>query len=54
MTEKKYTVRIFDGKNTTIYTTTDLDIFRAENKIRRYHKALGGTVVKVTTTESRG
>lgn len=49
----KYTVRIFDGKYTTIYTTEDKDIFVAENKILRYHRALGGSVVKVTTTEQR-
>ena len=54
MTEKTFVVRIFDGENTTIYTTKDVDIFRAENKICKYHFALGGDVVKITTTEQRG
>ena len=49
----KYTVRIFDGEYTTIYTTEDTNIFSAENKILRYHRALGGSVIKVTTTEQR-
>jgi len=54
MTEKKFVVRIFDGTHTSIYTTRDTNIFSAENKIVRYHTALGGSVVKVTTTEQRG
>ena len=54
MTEKTYVIRIYDGENTTIYTTKNTNIYSAENAILRYHKALGGTVVKVTTTEQRG
>lgn len=50
---KKYTVNIFDGTYTTVYTTEDKDIFNAENKIIKYHTALGGTVVKVTTIEKK-
>jgi hypothetical protein len=50
---KKYTVRIFDGQNTWLYTTEATDIFRAENKIIAYHSAFGRDVVKVTTTEIR-
>ena len=52
--KKTYVVRIFDGKNTTIYTTQALDHVQAENKIREYHFALGGDVIKITTTEQRG
>ena len=54
MREKLFVVRIFDGVNTTIYTTRSTNIFSAENCILRYHRALGGTVIKVTTTEQRG
>ena len=52
--EKTYVIRIFDGVNTTIYTIKDTDIYKAENKIRGYHFALGGDIVKITTTEQRG
>lgn len=51
--EKTFVVRIFDGEYTTFYTIKDTNIFSAENTILRYHRALGGTVVKVTTTEQR-
>ena len=54
MKENKYTVRIFDGTETWIYTTKDTDIRRAENKILDYHTVLGRTTVKVTTTQQRG
>ena len=54
MREKTFVVRIFDGENTTIYTRRDTNIFSAENTVLRYHRALGGTVIKVTTTEQRG
>ena len=54
MRENKYTVRIFDGTETYIYTTKDTDIRKAENKILDYHTALGKTVVKITTTQQRG
>lgn len=54
MKEKTFVVKIFDGTNSTVYTTKDTNIFSAENKIIAYHTALGGTVVKVTTTEQRG
>lgn len=54
MKEKLFVVRIFDGVNTTIYTTRSTNIFSAENTILRYHRALGGTAIKVTTTEQRG
>ena len=53
MREKTFVIRIFDGENTTIYTTKNTNIFSAENNILRYHRALGGTVIKVTTTEQR-
>ena len=53
MREKTFVVRIFDGNNTTVYTVKESNIFTAENKIVRYHHALGGSVVKVTTTEQR-
>lgn len=53
MREKTFVVRIFDGNNTTIYTTRDTDIKRAEDKVCNYHYGLGGDVVKVTTTEQR-
>ena len=51
--EKKYTVRIFDGQYTTIYTTRSIDAESAESKIIKYHTAFGGQVEKVTTTEQR-
>ena len=54
MREKTFVVRIFDGENTTIYTTKSTNSITAENNILRYHKAFGGTVVKVTTTQQRG
>ena len=54
MREKTFVIRIFDGENTTIYTTKSTNIFSAENTILRYHRALGGTVIKITTTEQRG
>jgi len=54
MTEKTFVIRIFDGTYTSIYTTKDTNIFSAENKTVRRHIALGGEVVKVTTTEQRG
>ena len=54
MKEKTFVVRIFDGENTTIYTTKGYSMFTEENKIVRYHIALGGKVVKITTTECRG
>ena len=54
MREKKFVVRIFDGKYTTFYNVIVENIFTAENKILRYHRALGGDVIKVTTTEQRG
>lgn len=50
---KKYTVRIFDGTYTSVYTTEDIDLASAENKIVKYHLALGGKVINVTTTERR-
>ena len=52
--EKTYVVRIFDGENTTIYTTKAVDSIQAESRIRHYHIALGGDVVKITATEQRG
>lgn len=52
--EKAFTVRIFDGTNTTIYTTRGFSKSERENQIVKYHIALGGKVVKVTTTENRG
>ena len=51
--EKTYVVRIFDGTYTSVYTTQDLSEKSATEKICMYHKILGGTVVKVTTTEQR-
>ena len=54
MRESKYTVRIFDGTETWIYTTKDIDIRTAEKKILDYHTALGRDTVKVTTTQQRG
>ena len=53
MTEKTFVVKIFDGTYSTVYTTKAENIFTAENKIVRYHTALGGSVVKVTTTEQK-
>lgn len=50
----KYTVSIFDGNYTTVYTTEDSNIFSAENKIVKYHMALGGKVIKIHTVEKRG
>ena len=47
----KYTVRVLDGKYTSIYTTEALNGLEAEHKIADYHTALGGTVVKVTATQ---
>lgn len=47
----KYTVRVFDGQYTSIYTTEALNGLEAENKIASYHKALGGTVEKITATQ---
>ena len=52
--EKTFVIRIFDGTYTTVYTTKDTDIRNAEERIRGYHFALGGDVVKITTTEQRG
>lgn len=48
---KKYTIRIFDGKYTTIYTTEAINKNTAIAKITDYHIALGGIVEKVTATE---
>ena len=50
---KKYTVRIFDGQNTWLYTTEATDIFSAENRVIAYHTAFGRDIVKLTTTEVR-
>ena len=52
--EKTYVVRVFDGENTTFYTTRDTDPIKAESRIRHLHIALGGDVVKMTITEQRG
>ena len=52
--ENTYVVRVFDGENTTIYTTRDTDPVQAEARIRHLHITLGGDVVKMTTTEQRG
>ena len=51
MRENKYTVRIFDGFETSIYTTTAHTALEAETKIANYHVALGGTVKKITITQ---
>ena len=51
MTERTFVVRIFDGTNTTFYDIKEVDIFRAENKAIRFHTALGGSVIKVQTTD---
>jgi hypothetical protein len=51
MKEKTFTVRIFDGTNTIIYSVKAEDAQRAEAKITRYHLALGGEIKKVTTTQ---
>ena len=51
---KTYVIKIFDGENTTIYTTKDTDIYKAENKIKKYHFALGGDLVYIKTIEQRG
>lgn len=48
---EKFVVRIFDGESTTVYTTRDVNIYSAENKILKYHRAFGGKVVKVETTQ---
>ena len=53
MKEKTFVIRVFDGKNTTIYTTRDTDIRKAESRIIDLHYALGGDVLKVTVTEQR-
>ena len=50
---KKYIVSIFDGSSTTKYITEDVDIYRAENKIVRYHIGLKRNIIKVETTEIR-
>ena len=54
MKENTYVISIFDGIYTTVYTTKETNIFTAENKIIKYHTALGGSVVKVATTEQKG
>lgn len=52
---KKFTVRVFNGTETTIYTTEATDVITAEQKIAEYHIALTGeTNLKVTATERRG
>ena len=51
MTINNYTVRIYDGNYTSIYTTQDRTAEDAEKKIISYHQALGGKVVKTTTTQ---
>ena len=52
MKEKTFVVRIFDGTYTTFYTVkTEETADMAEYKIIGYHKALGGSVIKVTTTQ---
>lgn len=51
--DKKYTVRIFDGQSTWIYTTQATDIYRAERKVLNYHTTLHRDAIKVTTTEIR-
>lgn len=53
MKENTYVISIFDGTYTTVYTTKDVSIFSAENKIIKYHMALGGSVIKVTTSQQR-
>ena len=54
MKEYTYTVRIFDGFETSIYTTKATDALRAETKIANYHTALGGIIKKITVTQRRG
>lgn len=46
----KYTVRVFDGEYTSIYTTEAINGVDAEKKISDYHIALGGVVKKVSAT----
>ena len=53
MKEKRFQVNIFDGTNTWVWHTTAEDIFKAENKVVKYHTALGRTIVKVSTVEVR-
>ena len=50
---KRFTVRVFDGENTRVYTTEGTDIYTAENKVLKYHRAFGGKVIKVETTQIR-
>jgi len=50
----KYTVKIFDGKNTRVYVTEAASMLSAENKVYKYHNiAVGTPIIKVTTTEIR-
>ena len=51
--EKKFTVRIFDGEYTSIYTTSAEDAQTAQDKIVVYHLAFGGKVKKVCVTEKK-
>lgn len=52
MKENTFIVRIFDGTYTNFYTIkTEETAKMAEDKIIRYHKALGGSVIKVITTQ---
>ena len=51
MTINNYTVRIYDGNYTSIYTTQGRTTEEVEKKIIEYHQALGGKVVKTTTTQ---
>jgi len=49
MRENRYSVNIFDGEYTRVYTTTATSKEIAEAKITNYHKAFGRKVVKVNT-----
>ena len=51
MTINNYTVRIYDGNYTSIYTTQGRTTEEVEKKITEDHQALGGKVVKTTTTQ---
>ena len=48
---KNFADIFYDGNYTSIYTTQDRTAEDAEKKITDYHQALGGTVIKVTTTQ---
>ena len=49
--DKKYTIRIFDGTYTRVYTTEAKNMLQAEKKIMELHMHNGHDIIKMTTTE---